>query len=90
MYNSFSDYTLDIIDWEFAGYNDSAYDFGRVIAGLEYEVDEPKILDILEAYFGRPVTFKEHLHLIEYSAIHNWYFVGWALYKESFNESSRD
>ena len=82
--------TLDIIDWEFAGYNDPGYDFGRVIAGLEYEVDEPKILDILEAYFGRPATEKEHLHWMAYTAIHNWYYVGWALYKESINESSRD
>ena len=85
-----TDSTLDIIDWEFAGYNDPGYDFGRVIAGLEYEVDEPKILDILEAYFGRPATEKEHLHWMAYSAIHNWYYVGWALYKESINESSRD
>lgn len=85
-----TDSTLDIIDWEFAGYNDPAYDFGRVIAGLEYDVDEPKILDILEAYFGRPATAKEHLHWMAYSAIHNWYYVGWALYKESINESSRD
>lgn len=85
-----TDTTLDIIDWEFAGYNDPAYDFGRVIAGLEYEVDEPKILDILEAYFGRPATEQEHLHWMAYAAIHNWYYVGWALYKESINESSRD
>ncbi|MDO4179046.1 MAG: phosphotransferase [Phascolarctobacterium sp.] len=82
--------TLDIIDWEFAGFNDPGYDFGRVIAGLDYDVDEPKIVEILEAYFGRPATEKEHLHWMAYSAIHNWYYVGWALYKESINESSRD
>lgn len=82
--------TLDIIDWEFAGYNDPGYDFGRVIAGLEYDVDEPKIKEILEAYFGRPATDKEYLHWMAYAAIHNWYYVGWALYKESINESSRD
>lgn len=85
-----TDTTLDIIDWEFAGYNDPGYDFGRVIAGLTYEVDEPKILDILEAYFGRPATEMEHLHWMAYTALHNWYYVGWALYKESINESSRD
>ena len=82
--------TLDIIDWEFAGYNDPGYDFGRVIAGLEYSADEPKITEILEAYFGRPATEKEHLHWMAYSALHNWYYVGWALYKESINEFSRD
>ena len=47
-------------------------------------------MDILEAYFGRPATEKEHLHWMAYTAIHNWYYVGWALYKESINESSRD
>ena len=82
--------TLDIIDFEFAGYNDPGYDFGRVIAGLEYEADEPRILDILEAYFGRPATEMEHRHWMAYSAIHNWYYVGWALYKESINEYTRD
>ncbi len=82
--------TLDIIDYEFAGYNDPGYDFGRVIAGLEYEADEPKIKDILEAYFGRPATEKEHLHWMAYTTIHNWYYVGWALYKESINEYTRD
>ena len=85
-----TDTTLDIIDWEFAGHHDPAYDFGRVIAGLEYEVDEPKIQIILEAYFGRPATQEEYLHWMAYSAIHNWYYVGWALYKESIKESSRD
>ena len=85
-----TDATLDIIDYEFAGYNDPGYDFGRVIAGLEYEADDPRIAEILEAYFGRPATEGEQLHWMAYSAIHNWYYVGWALYKESINESSRD
>lgn len=85
-----TDSTLDIIDWEFAGYNDPGYDFGRVIAGLDYEVDDPRILEILEAYFDRKPTELEHLHWMAYTAIHNWYYVGWALYKESINESSRD
>ena len=80
--------TLDIIDWEFAGYNDPGYDFGRVIAGLEYEADEPKILEILAAYFGRPATEREHLHWMAYSALHNWYYVGWALYKMCIRDSS--
>lgn len=85
-----TDKTLDLIDWEFAGFNDPGYDFGRVIAGLEYSVDDPRIDEILEAYFDRPATFDEKLHFMAYSAIHNWYYVGWALYKESINESSRD
>lgn len=84
----FNNERLDIIDWEFAGFNDPAYDFGRVIAG--YEFDDPAIDSIMEAYFDRPATKLERLHWIAYLGIHNWYYVGWALYKESINESSRD
>lgn len=83
-----TDHSFDIIDWEFAGWNDPAYDFGRVIAG--YELDDPDIDAILEAYFGRPATELERLHWIAYMGLHNWYYVGWATYKESINESSRD
>jgi CTP:phosphocholine cytidylyltransferase-like protein/thiamine kinase-like enzyme len=83
-----TDNSFDVIDWEFAGFNDPAYDFGRVIAG--YELDDPAIDEILEAYFGRSATEIERLHWITYMGIHNWYYVGWAVYKESINESSRD
>ena len=83
-----TDNSFDIIDWEFAGWNDPAYDFGRVIAG--YDFDDPKIDDILKSYFGRQATEIERLHWIAYVGIHCWYYVGWAVYKESINESSRD
>lgn len=79
---------FDIIDFEFAGYNDRAYDFGRVIAG--YLPDSEQIDEILSAYYGRKITYIERLHFIAYVAIHNYYYCGWALYKESINESSRD
>ena len=83
-----NDKGFNVIDWEFAGWNDPAYDFGRVIAG--YELEDPAIDQILEAYFGRPATELERLHWITYMGLHNWYYVGWAVYKESINESSRD
>lgn len=82
--------SFDIIDWEFAGFNDPGYDFGRVIGGSAYEPEDPRIDKILAAYFGRPATKIEKIHWMAYAAIHNWYYVGWALYKESINESSRD
>ena len=83
-----TDNSFDIIDWEFAGWQDPAYDFGRVIGA--YDFDDPDIDEILESYFGRPATALERLHWIAYIGIHNWYYVNWALYKESINESSRD
>lgn len=80
--------SLDLIDWEFAGWNDPAYDFGRIIGG--YDFDDPDVDEILAAYFGRKATAIERLHWIAYVGIHSWYYVGWALYKESIGESSRD
>ena len=80
--------SLDIIDYEFAGFNDPAYDFGRVLGG--YDFDSSEIDAILEAYFGRPATKLERLHWLAYVAIHCWYYFNWALYKESIGESSRD
>lgn len=83
-----TDTTLDIIDWEFAGWNDPAYDFGRIIGN--YDFDDPDVAAILAAYFGRPATELETLHWWAYVGIHNWYHVCWALYKESLSESTHD
>lgn len=83
-----TDTTLDLIDWEFAGWNDPAYDFGRVIGN--YDFDDPDVDAILEAYFGRPATELERIHWIAYIGIHDWYYFNWALYKESISEFTRD
>ncbi len=81
-----TDSSLDIIDYEFAGYNDPAFDFGRVIG--DYDYDSEKIDKILGAYFGRPATMEERRHWIAYIAIHDWYYFCWCLYKESINEDT--
>ncbi len=83
-----TDATFDVIDWEFAGFNDPAYDFGRVIGG--YEPDDPDVREIVSAYLGRECTDLELLHWLAYAAIHNWYYFCWALYVESIGNSSRD
>lgn len=83
-----TDTTFDIIDWEFAGFNDPAYDFGRVIGG--YEPDDSDVREIVSAYLGRECTDLELLHWLAYAAIHNWYYFCWALYVESIGNSSRD
>lgn len=50
-----------------------------MIAGLEYEADEPKIKDILEAYFGHPATEKEHLHWMVFFCKHTKKLVSWCM-----------
>ena len=76
-----NDNSFEIIDWEFGGYNDPAFDFGRIIDS--YEFDDQRIDELLEVYFERPATFIERLHWIGYIAIHGWYYFCWCLYKES-------
>lgn len=83
-----TDTTFDVIDWEFAGFNDPAYDFGRVIGG--YDCDDPDVAAIVSAYLRRECTELERLHWLAYAAIHNWYYFCWALYVESIGNSSRD
>jgi len=73
--------SFEIIDWEFGGYNDPAFDFGRIIDG--YDFDDNRIDELLEVYFGRKPTLMERRHWIGYIAIHGWYYFCWALYKES-------
>lgn len=80
--------SFDIIDWEFAGYNDPAYDFGRVIGG--YDCDDADVDAIVGAYLGRECTADDRLHFLAYAAIHNYYYFNWALYVESIGNSSRD
>lgn len=82
------DVIYNIIDYEFAGYNDPAFDFGRVIGDYNYE--SKSIDSILAAYFGRPATEAERRHWIAYVAIHDWYYFCWCLYKESINEDTRE
>lgn len=83
-----TDNSFDVIDFEFAGYNDPAFDFGRVIG--DYDYDSESVDKILEAYFGRPATPTERRHWIAYVAIHDWYYFCWCLYKESINEDTRE
>lgn len=83
-----TDDTFDIIDWEFAGFNDPAYDFGRVIG--DYDCDDPDVATIVSAYLGHECSEVERLHFLAYAAIHNYYYFNWALYVESIGNSSRD
>jgi thiamine kinase-like enzyme len=73
--------TFELIDYEFSGYCDPAYDFGRIIDG--YDFKDAKIDILLERYFGRKPSKKDRMHWIGYIAIHAWYYFCWSLYKES-------
>jgi CTP:phosphocholine cytidylyltransferase-like protein/aminoglycoside phosphotransferase (APT) family kinase protein len=80
------DGSVIIIDWEFAGFNDPAFDFGRILDA--YEPDSPEVETILAAYLGHPPAPWELAHYSAGVAIHSWYYFGWCLYKESLNEDT--
>lgn len=78
-----TDHGFDLIDWEFSGYCDVAYDFPFL---GNYEFREEDLLQYLTFYYGRMPTDREYRHWLCYRAIHYWYYTCWAIYKESVNE----
>lgn len=74
---------FELIDWEFSGYCDIAYDF-PFLGNYEFKTED--VLNYLEYYYGRCPTEDEKRHWICYRAIHYWYYTCWAIYKESVNE----
>ena len=78
-----TDDSFDLIDWEFSGYCDIAYDF-PFLGNYEFKTED--LLQYLEYYYDRKPTDKEFRHWLCYRAIHYWYYTCWAIYKESVNE----
>ncbi len=78
-----SDSGFELIDWEFTGYGDVAFDFPFL---GNYEFRESDLMKYLEYYYGRKPTESEYRHWVCYRAIHYWYYTCWAIYKESVNE----
>ena len=78
-----TDHSFDLIDWEFSGYCDIAYDFPFL---GNYDFREEDLLAYLTDYYGRRPTEEEYRHWLCYRAVHYWYYTCWAIYKESVNE----
>ena len=78
-----TDHSFDLIDWEFSGFCDIAYDFPFL---GDYDFREADLLAYLTDYYGRKPTDDEYRHWLCYRAVHYWYYTCWAIYKESVNE----
>ncbi len=76
-----TDHSFDLIDWEFSGVCDPAFDYPH-----DYSFEESDLISFLNIYYGRKPTDKEYRHWICYRVIHYWYYTCWAIYKESLNE----
>ena len=73
--------TFELIDWEFSGGVDIAFDYPH-----DYDFEEKDLRSFLNNYYGREPTDAEYRHWLGYRAIHYWYYTCWAIYKESLNE----
>lgn len=76
-----TDNSFELIDWEFAGFSDIAFDYPH-----DYEFEKEDLYSYLINYYGRQPTNKEYRHWLSYRVIHYWYYTCWAIYKESLNE----
>lgn len=75
--------SFDLIDWEFSGYCDVAFDF-PFIGDYEFKIED--LDSFLESYYSRKPTAFERRHWMAYRVIQYWYYTCWAIYKESLNE----
>ena len=74
-----------LVDWEFAGIFDPAFDYPFHDDYLFYENEFD---EFLELYYQRKPTFEERRHWYGYRAIENYFYLCWASLKESLNEDA--
>lgn len=73
---------MNLIDWEYSGNSDPAYDLGVFICCAEdYQLEDA--YHVLELYFNRQLTIHELRHHLAFVALASFYWFVWALYQES-------
>lgn len=70
-----------LIDWEYGGYGDPGFDIGSYICGGDHTVAD--VDRLLFTYFRRTPTLKQKRHFYAYIALTGWFYLHWAMVKES-------
>lgn len=70
----------DLIDWEYAGLNDKAYDIAKLV--LKAEATGVEAHRIISMYYRRECTPEEERHVLACGAIEDYYWLIWAVYLE--------
>jgi len=70
-----------LIDWEYSGNDDPAYDIGTFICCSDYSFEEAN--GIIKQYLGYEPKKLEYAHFYGYVAEASYYWYVWALYQES-------
>lgn len=76
--------SLNIIDWEYSGNNDPAYDLGCIV--VRDDITKEQAEHFIEVYLGRKPTFEEHRHFIACFALAGWYWFCWCLAKNGIGD----
>lgn len=74
-----------LIDWEYSGMSDPAWDIGTFIACADYTMDEAD--GIIRRYMGREPSREELRHHLGYVAVASFYWFLWALYQDCVGKS---
>lgn len=75
---------MQLIDWEFAGNNDSCFDIASFCLDARFTASQ--IFDIYERYLGRAYTPAEKRHFAAYTAFAFYHWYTWAVWKEVQDE----
>lgn len=76
------DSEMELIDWEYSGNCEPAYDLGLFLCCAEqYSYED--CLKVFEMYYKRPLKESELTHCLAYLAIASYYCFIWALFQES-------
>ena len=70
----------ELIDWEYSGLNDKAYDIAKLI--LKSEAIGKRAHTIICKYYGRECTYAEERHILACGAIEDYYWLIWGIYME--------
>ena len=73
---------MELIDWEYSGNCDPAYDLGLFLCCAEQYSYEDS-LNVLQKYYQRPLEESELRHCLAYIAIASYYCFVWGLFQES-------
>jgi CTP:phosphocholine cytidylyltransferase-like protein/thiamine kinase-like enzyme len=73
-----------LIDWEYAGMDDSMADLATM--PVRDSLSREKYDEIVALYFGGEPTFEQKRHAYGVAALSGWYWMCWALFKDTLGE----
>lgn len=77
------DGSITIIDWEYAGLDDPAFEFAGLITNGEYSYEDACALAKRYVFKNKPYTTRQFAHLMGAIGLNGYYWFLWASYKDA-------